>query len=101
MAKSKRYFVWATWDYDCDGEAYIIAKDVCPNKEDVSDFICREDRIPAKSKSEMRVQDGWCRWELRSDWNNDYGDRGGGYCIYDQKVPRAFPVWIVRKEEWY
>ena len=30
MAKSKRYFVWATWDYDCDGEAYIIAKDVCP-----------------------------------------------------------------------
>lgn len=60
MAKSKRYFVWDTWDYDCDGEAYIIAKDVCPNKEDVPDFICREDRIPAKSKSEMRVQDGWC-----------------------------------------
>ena len=101
MAKSKRNFVWGAWDYDCDGEAYIIAKDACPNSEDVPDFICHEDRIPAKCKSEIRVQDGWCRWELRSDWDGGYGDRGGGYCIYDQKVPRAFPVWIVRKEEWY
>ena len=97
----KRQFVWDTWDYDLDGVAYIIAKDACPNKEDVPDFICREDQISLRCKPEMRVQEGWCRWEMRSDWDGGYGEACGGYCIYDQKVLRSFPVWIVRKEEWY
>lgn len=97
----KRKFVWDAWDYDCDGSAYIIAKDACLHKEGVPDFICREDQIPAKCRPEMQVQEGWCRWEVRSDWYGGYGGPGGGYCIYDQKVPRSFPVWIVRKENWY
>lgn len=57
----KRQFVWDAWDYDCDGEAYIIAKDACPKREDVQDFICREDGIHSECKSEMQVQEGWCR----------------------------------------
>lgn len=32
----KRQFVWDAWDYDCDGEAYIIAKDACPKRERMS-----------------------------------------------------------------
>lgn len=97
----KRRFVWDAWDYDCDGEAYIIAKDACPNREDVPDFICREDGIHSECKSEMRVQEGWCRWEVRSDWEGCNGKPQGWYCVYDQAVPRSFPVWIVHKEEWY
>lgn len=97
----KRKFTWGAWNYDLCGEAYIIAKDQCPKKESVPDFICREDGIPHKCKSEMVVQEGWCRWEVRTDWEDGDGEPCGWYVVYEAKVKRAFPVWIVRKDEWY
>ena len=97
-----RKFKWDAWDYDCDGEAYIIAKDECHEKENVPSYICEVDRIHTDCKSEMNVKEGWCRWEVRTDWGEDSdGNPRGWYCIYENKVPRSFPVWIVRKEEWY
>ena len=107
MAKA---FKWEAWDFDLDGEAYIIAKDLCPNKEDVPDFICREDGIHTECKPEMVVQEGWCAFQVRSDWYYEDGPRGS-YVVYEQKNPPTntrgekkrgyFPVWIVRKGEWY
>ena len=35
---AKRYFTWDTWDFDCNGTAYIIALDECPNIEDVPKY---------------------------------------------------------------
>nr|DAI25546.1 MAG TPA: hypothetical protein [Caudoviricetes sp.] len=96
----KRRFVWDVWDFDLDGEAYIIAKDACPDRENVVDFICREDGIPEKHKSEMYVQEGWCRWEVRRGWDNLDGEPRGGYCVYNTKAPRSFAVWIIRRGEW-
>ena len=48
----------------------------------------------------MVVKDGWCRYECRTDWEEHYGERLSFYAAYDEKVPHAFPVWIVRKEPW-
>lgn len=106
-----RKFTWDAWDYDCDGSAYIIAKDECPNREDVPDFICREDRIHPDCKPDMVVEEGWCKYQVRCDWDGGYGEREGGYVVEKQKNPPCdlygkkirgwFPVWIVRKDEWY
>lgn len=96
-----RKFKWDAWDFDCDGEAYIIAKEECPEKSEVPSYICREDDISEECKVEMNVQDGWCRWEVRTDWENGDGEPRGWYCIYHTPVKRAFPVWIVRKDKWY
>lgn len=97
----KRKFTWDAWDYDCDGSAYIIAKDECPEKANVPDYICQVDGIHPECKPEMVVEEGWLRWEVRRDWDNGDGEPSGGYVVYNAKVPRAFPVWIVRKDEWY
>ena len=97
----KREFTWGAWNYDCEGEAYVIAKDQCPEKENVPDFICREDGLSSDCKPEMVVQEGWARWECRTDWENGDGEPFSWYVIYDGKVPRSFPVWLVRKDEWY
>lgn len=97
----KRKFTWDAWDYDCDGDAYIIAKDECPRCEDVPDFICREDHLDPACTTDMVVKEGWCRHECRTDYEEHYGERLSSYVVHDEKVPRAFPVWIVRKDEWY
>lgn len=95
-------FKWGSWDYDCCGaESYVISKDQCSNKEDVPDYICKVDRINEECKAEMNVQEGWCRWEVRTDWEDGDGEPQAWYCIYEKKVPRSFPVWTVRKDEWY
>ena len=96
-----RQFTWNAWDYDCDGEAYIISKDECQEKTEVPTYICKVDNISEECKSDMNVQEGWCRWEVRSDWENGDGEPRGWYVIYDKKVLRSFPIWIVKKEEWY
>lgn len=106
-----RKFTWDAWDYDCDGSAYIIAKDECPNREEVPDFICREDGIHPDCKPEMVVEEGWCKYQVRTDWDGGYGEPRGGYLVEKQKKPPCdlygkkkrgwFPVWIVRKDEWY
>lgn len=104
-------FKWDAWDYDFDGSAYIIAKDMCQNREDVPDFICREDGIHPECKLDMVVEEGWCKYECRSDWEGGDGEPRGSYVVVKQinqpcdingKKKRGwFPVWIVRKDEWY
>lgn len=96
-----RKFKWNAWDFDCDGEAYIIAKDECPKKDEVPTYICNVDRIHSDCKPEMNVSEGWCRWEVRTDWEHGDGLPKGWYVIHNSKVKNSFPVWIVRKEEWY
>lgn len=105
-----RKFKWDAWDFDCDGSAYIIAKDECPNTADVPDYICRVDGIHSECKPEMVVQEGWCAYQWRCDWY-DCDERRGSYIVmngasppvdmYGKKKPGWFPVWIVRKDEWY
>lgn len=107
----KRRFTWDAWDYDCSGEAYIIAKDQCPNAANVPSYICKVDDIDPACKSEMQVEEGWCKFQVRTDWENGDGEPCGGYVVYKQKEPPKnkngkkqsgwFPVWIVYKGEWY
>ena len=106
----KRKFTWDAWDYDLDGSAYIIAKDECPNKEDVPDYICRVDGLSPECKPEMVVDEGWCAWQVRTDWMYGDGEPHGWYVVEKQQkrparngkpLPGWFPVWIVRKGEWY
>jgi hypothetical protein len=117
-------FTWNKWDYDCDGEAYIIRKDLCPNREDVPKWIIETDKLhhdcinpdvnPHLSADD--VKSGWCKFQVRTDWNDGdgYGDGSprGWYCVYDErdkahidlygKKKRGwFEVWIVRVGEWY
>lgn len=114
-----RKFKWDVWKFDGDGSAYVIAKDECPNREDVPEFICREDGIHPECKPEMVVEEGWCKYECRGDWEDCDGEPIGGYyfkirkklpfylknkppCdLYGKKKRGWFPVWIVRKDEWY
>jgi hypothetical protein len=104
-------FKWDAWDFDCDGEAYVIAKRECPNKQDVPDYIVREDNLLDKCKIGMKVEECWCKWQVRSDWYNSEGKPKGGYCvetyephikdIYGKRKRGWFEVWVVRKSEWY
>lgn len=103
-------FTWLDWDYDGDGCAYVIAKKECPNIEDVPDYICKCDMLPETYKDEMEVKEGWCKYQVRSDWEN-MDEPCGGYYVEEQKEPPKdlngkkkkgwFPVWIVRKGDWY
>lgn len=100
-----RRFKWEAWDFDLCGNAYIIAKDECLNKEDVPDFICKEDHLSSDCKSEMVVEEGWCKWQVRTDWYDYDGEARGWYVVEPgEKRPGKsgwFPVWIVRKCAWY
>ena len=108
---SKRKFTWDSWNYDFDGDAYIIAKDQCPEIENVPDYICRVDYIDATCKKDMQVEEGWCKWQVRTDWEDGDGEPHGWYVIEKQKNPPEdmygkkkrgwFHVWIVRKGYWY
>ena len=46
-----RKFKWNMWNYDCDGNAYIIAADECPNRADVPSYIVKEGDIVAVKES--------------------------------------------------
>nr|DAQ07901.1 MAG TPA: hypothetical protein [Caudoviricetes sp.] len=106
-----RKFTWDVWNYDFDGDAYIIAKDQCPEKENIPDFICRVDDLDPACKPDMVVEEGWCKWQVRSDWEDGDGTPQGWYVVEKQanpprrlngqKQPGWFPVWIVRRDEWY
>lgn len=107
MAKK---FKWDVWDYDLCGLAYIIAKEQCPEAEDVPDFICNVDHLSADCKNAMKVEEGWCKFQVRADWD-DLDDcsssNAGWYVVEEGKEPPKdntgkkkcgwFPVWIVRK----
>jgi len=109
--KMARKFKWDSWDFDCDGNAYIIAKQECPEKENVPDYIIREDCLHPDCKDGMVVEEGWCKYQVRTDWENGDGEPKGGYVIEMRKSapiklngkrkPGWFSVWIVRKGNWY
>lgn len=102
-----RAFTWDMWDYDLEGMAYIIAKDQCPDIEDVPDFICKEDYLPLDCKQDMHPYEGWCKFQVRADWADGSDRNTGWYVIEEGKEPPKdsigkkkcgwFPVWIVRK----
>lgn len=112
-------FKWSKWDFDCDGEAYIIRKDLCPNREDVPKWIVETDNLDptclGTNSVELNVDEvksGWCKYQVRTDWDNGDGEPMGGYCVYGEgyhehldlygKRKRGwFEVWIVRVGEWY
>lgn len=105
-----RKFTWNSWDFDCDGDAYIIAKSECPKREDVPAYIISENNLDEACASGMVIEEGWCAFQVRSDWENYYGPHGWytvTQCESDTKrldgrrKPGWFPVWIVRKGEWY
>lgn len=107
-----RSFKWSSWDFDCDGEAYIIAKDECPEREKVPEYIVQADCLDPNCKSEMEVEEGWCKYQVRTDWEYGDGEPKGGYVvethepltrnsITGKRKPGWFPVWIIRKGEWY
>lgn len=111
-------FKWDKWDYDLCGEAYVIAKDECPNKEDVPGYIVEVDMLPNDVLvpgddgndylSPENVVEGWCKFQVRSDWADAEGP-SGGYLVNEDshtspfyKHKRGwFPVWIVRIGGWY
>ena len=105
-------FKWDEWDFDCDGGAYIIAKRECPEKENVADYIIKEDGLHIDCKDEMNIEEGWCKWQIRADWVDCEDTRTGGYYVETRepstrnlltgkRKPGWFPIWIIRKEEWY
>jgi len=104
-------FKWDAWDFDCDGDAYVIAKRECPEKENVPDYIIQEDCLHPDCKDGMIVEEGWAKYQVRTDWENTDEEPLGGYYVdkcktqpitmYGKKKQGWFPVWIVRKGEWY
>ena len=105
-------FTYDAWDFDSDGTAYIIAKSDCPEYGDVPDYIIDHDHIDPDCKSDMIVQEGWCKYQVRSDWANLDGEPAGGYYVTQDASETQhsitgkrkcgwFPVWIVRQDEWY
>lgn len=108
---SKRKFTWDSWDFDCDGDAYIVAKDECPDRHKVPAYIALADNLSADCAGGMLVEEGWCKWQVRTDWENGDGEPKGGYVVEDyephtrrldgKRKAGWFPVWIVRVGEWY
>ena len=105
-----RKFTWDSWDFDCDGDAYIVAKDECSNREDVPGYIVKADKLHQDCARGMEIKEGWCKFQVRSDWDGVDGPAGcyvvETYEPYTKKLNGKrksgwFPVWIVRKGEWY
>ena len=107
-----RRFTWDAWDFDWDGEAYVIAKAECPERDNVPDYIVRADALNSDCKPDMVVEEGWCKYQVRTDWaDDDDSTPHGGYVVERSEIltkrldgkrkPGWFPVWIVRKGEWY
>ena len=102
-------FTWDCWNFDGDGEAYIIAKKVCELKENVPNFLVAVDNLHEDSKAEMIVEEGLAHWQVRTDWANYEGEPAGGYYVVKAKQDTItkqlngkrnrgwFPVWIVRR----
>lgn len=112
MVKSKRKFQWDRWNFDDCGDSYIIAVDLCPNKADVPAWIVKADHLDpdvmnSSFKSYLSADDvleGWCKFQVRSDWCDYVGPRGS-YVVELRKHsiehPGWFKVWVIRLGEWY
>lgn len=115
---SKRKFKWLVWDYDCCGISYVIAQGECPRREDVPQYIVDNDRLSLDALNLENgpylktddVETAWCKYQVRTDWENGDGVPRGGYCVeknenivfrMNGKIKQGwFPVWIVRRGEW-
>lgn len=103
---SKRKFTWDCWDFDTEGDAYVVSKDECPIKENVLEYICDKDYVSGTEQDininfDALVKEGWCCFQCRSDWDNGFD--GGGYVVEEgNEKPTSgrgwFPVWIVRSD---
>jgi hypothetical protein len=109
---SKRKFTWLSWNYDDGGDSYVIAKSECPDKTDLADYIAKADRIYRPySEIESDIYEGWCAFQCRTDWEDGDGTPQGFYVVetyepYTKRIdgkrkPGWFPVWLIRKGEWY
>ena len=103
---SKRKFTWDSWNYDCDGDAYIIAKDQCPDSTALPEWIVQADSLDPACAAEIvdDIKEGWCAFRCRSDWENSEGPQGSYFVVRQKEKPKTrgwFPVWVVRKGEWY
>lgn len=103
-------FTWDAWDYDCEGTAYVIAKSEVPERENVAKYIIEEDGLDPTCGPEMCIREGWCKWQVRTDWMYGDGVPRGGYVVEEgskrptkngKPLPGWFPVWLIRKDEWY
>lgn len=104
-------FTWDTWDYDGDGTAFIVAKSEVPEIEAVPAYIVAADHLSPTCAEGMEVREGWCKWQVRTDWEGGDGEPRGWYVVEETKrrptrldgrpLPGWFPVWIVRVGEWY
>ena len=110
-------FKWDMCDFDGGGIAYIVSCDECTNKEDVPQYIVKNDCLSQDVLNadlgdrlcEEIVEEGWCKYQVRSDWDGEDGTPCGGYFV--NKGPHMtkaykgkrgwFKVWIVRVGEWY
>ena len=104
-------FTWKAWDFDSEGEAYIISKRECPDRAKVVDYILMQDHLdPAyRSALERNLREGWCAYQCRSDWMDTSGAMGWyvveleeKYILNLQGVRKRgwFPVWVIRKDTW-
>lgn len=110
---SKRKFTWQSWDFDCDGDAYIIAKDECPDRDALPEWLVKADGLHTDCIPDIAesTKEGWCKFQCRTDWENSDGEPQGGYVVETyaphtkrpdgKRKPGWFPIWIVRKGEWY
>ena len=108
---SSRKFTWYDWDFDSEGDAYIISKAECPERENVPDYIIKVDNLHKDCKDGMEIEEGWCKFQVRTDWADGDGEPRGWYVVEQsesdtkrldgRRKPGWFPAWIVRKGEWY
>lgn len=112
-----RKFKYEMWDFDGDGLAYVIAVDECPEKQLVPEYIVKADGLHRDVLnpefgyylSADDVQEGWCKYQVRTDWFDGDGSPMGGYVVEVRphmttahKGQRGwFPVWIIRVGDWY
>ena len=104
---SKRKFTWDSWNYDCNGDAYIIAQDLCPDVGNVPEWIAIKDHLDPQNIPKD-IRQGFCKFQCRSDWEDTTGPHGFYVVtewvgdiknLYGKKKAGWFPVWIIRKEE--
>lgn len=90
-----RSFTSNLWDFDGDGEAFIVAQD----KYTAAEAVEKAD-LELPDHKGMQARYGMCAYQCRSDWEDDEGGPKGGYIVEIGEARKGrrgwFPVWIVR-----
>lgn len=109
----EKKFTWNRWRIDGDTDTIVIAKSEVQNKEDVADYIIEAEGFLSEFKEEIEhnIKEGWCKWQIRRDWNDFEGEAIGGYLVEEtsnrpatpdgKPQPGWFPVWLIRADYWY